>query len=297
LRNLGEIGRYFDLRQGARVGHGLALGVDPQDWARRAGRIPILCEVRLFDLAWEWAWYATEGGSWSSNRKHQLERELTRLSAEIFSGLDGGPPSPYELEILSNDLYTPLRLWEAGFPTGGAYPVDLSRRANLLRHYLKDVGVFQRGRKVEWVDPTSEGEVLAELQGGIRRKFGEYGIAVEVNPTSNLLIGDLQDLTKHPLWRLRPPQQKEGGRSVSVCIGSDDPLTFATTLREEYQFLHDALTLAGLSDEDARSWLDRTRAAGLENRFTLRRSTDKQVQRIRNLAPLPATVAGVPLPL
>ena len=107
--------------------------------------------------------------------------------------------------------------------------------------------------------------------GRIRQKLGQRGIAVEVNPSSNLLIGDLSDLTKHPLWRLRPPRSSGDAPPVSVCIGSDDPLTFATKLPQEYQLLHDALVLAGLSEAEAACWLDETRETGLRNRFTLPR--------------------------
>ena len=53
---------------------------------------------------------------------------------------------------------------------------------------------------------------------------------------------------------------------------SDDPLTFATNLPEEYQWLLDALVFAGCSEEQARQWLNRVRETGLENRFTVRRS-------------------------
>jgi len=74
-----------------------------------------------------------------------------------------------------------------------------------------------------------------------------------VNPTSNLLIGNLGDLTVHPLWRLRPPREGDGAPPVSVCIGSDDPVVFGSNLRQEYQILCDAMTLAGLSDEDLAS--------------------------------------------
>ena len=58
---------------------------------------------------------------------------------------------------------------------------------------------------------------------------------------------------------------------LSVCIGSDDPLTFATNLPHEYQLLFDALVLAGQSHETALGWLDKARAAGMRGRFTLPR--------------------------
>jgi hypothetical protein len=140
----------------------------------------------------------------------------------------------------------------------------------LLHRFLTDRDLFQRGRQLIWIDPHPDGERLARLQEGVRRKVGAMGIVVEVNPTSNLLIGDLEELTVHPMWRLRPPRPlPDDPPPVGVCVGSDDPLTFNSALPQEYQCLWDAMKLAGLSDEEARQWLDRTRACGLESRFTL----------------------------
>ena len=58
-------------------------------------------------------------------------------------------------------------------------------------------------------------------------------------------------------------------RRVSVCIGSDDPLTFATDLRAEYQLVHDTLVLAGRSEAEAGEWIDAARKTGLDYRFTV----------------------------
>ena len=130
--------------------------------------------------------------------------------------------------------------------------------------------MFRRGRRIIWINPATEADTLVRLQKELRAKIGTLGITVEVNPTSNLLIGDLSDLSSHPMWRLRPPRNDGDAPPVSVCIGSDDPLIFGSNLRQEYQSLSDAMAIAGLSDEEARQWLDRTRACGMESRFTLR---------------------------
>jgi hypothetical protein len=288
LRHVDEIGRYFNLRQGSRIGHGLALGVDPRAWAQRAGRIPVIREDRLFDLVWEWAWHGSEGSAGASNRRHFLEKDITRLTEAIFGvsqQFESSPPSAYELDQLVHDLHDPVKLWVVGFPDASQQALGIyrfPRRLRLLHTFLTDPTVFHRGRELEWLDPASEADLLAGLQAGIRRKFGEYGIAVEVNPTSNLLVGDIQDLNNHPLWRLRSPRPGDAATPMSVCIGSDDLLTFATNLPAEYQFLHDAMTLAGLSDEEARHWLDRTRASALENRFTVLR-TAGSISSLRNV--------------
>ena len=99
---------------------------------------------------------------------------------------------------------------------------------------------------------------------------------MEVNPSSNLMIGDLGDLDEHPIWRLRPVKPDDETPPVSVCIGSDDPLTFATTLPHEYQLLFDAIVRSGETHEVALNWLDAARETGMRARFTLPRSITRR---------------------
>ena len=292
LRLVDEAVHLFELREGDRIGHGLSLGVDPQEWAKRAGRVAIAREVRLVDLAWEWFWYRRSGTPIPRRRRSVIEHEIARLSRLIF----GRMVDHHELIQLMEDVNHSQRLSEVGFPNGpvpmGVWsvrrhpaPLDIeysddrqrqemggeeyARRTELLIAYLTDPAVFRNGRVIELVETAGEGEVLAEIQSAIRENLAGRGITVEVNPSSNLLIGDLGDLARHPLWRLQSPAGNSDTPAVSVCLGSDDPVTFGTNIRQEYQLVHDALILAGLSESDARSWLDSARARGLEARFTL----------------------------
>jgi hypothetical protein len=283
LRRVGEALGHFGLREGDRIGHGLALGVDPRDWVRRAGRLPLAREERLFDLAWEWDMAGQHKGLATAHRFQFLDREIRQLSERMF----GNPLEPADVVALAADLYDPEALALAGFPDGRVPRRPERDRPEIQRFFrlvdfLTDRAVFINGRVIEWVDPADEGDSLANLQAALRADVAGRGITVEVNPTSNLLIGDLHDLTAHPLWRLRPPREGiDCGPSVSVCIGSDDPVTFGTTLRQEYQLLHDALLLSGFSDEEARRWIDRTRASGLESRFTVPRSRSLRINALR----------------
>jgi adenosine deaminase len=147
--------------------------------------------------------------------------------------------------------------------------VQQDPRIRRVISYLTDGEAFERGRTSIWVETAPEAQSLAALQAELRRKVGRIGLTVEVNPTSNLLIGDLNDLTRHPLWRLRPIRPSDDDTPpVPICIGSDDPLVFGSSLPLEYQSLCDAMTLAGYSEEEIRRWIDRTRASGMETRFT-----------------------------
>lgn len=275
LRYMDEAARHLPLRNGDRVGHGLALGVEPEEWARKASRLPMPREDRWFDLIWERTWHSVPGARFSADRKALVEEEIERLGREIFR-------TRHEWTVAGarrfvERLHSRSALRSLGFPrgmlpreTGGHYWRDYPEwLPQHLEFYLYDSGVYLRSRKVQWVDVSEEAPALAELQRLVRRRYTETGITIEVNPISNLLVGDLTDLESHPLWRLAPGLGHKLGSSLQICVGSDDPFPFATTLPEEYQFLYDSLLAAGRSHAEARTWLEGIRKIGLESRFTV----------------------------
>lgn len=282
LRGVDEAIEHLGLREGDRIGHGIALGVDATRWARNVGRVAMPREVRMWDLVWEWTWIGSRGGG-GVPRQPFIERELSRLTELAF----GEPISPFDLELLRLDLLDSEQLWTVGFPHGDrihdASELDKAPlRLRRLYRYLTDPDVFRRGRRVEWVDPSHEADALEHVQDGLRRKVGELGLTVEVNPTSNLLIGDLASFSNHPMWRLDPPIPDHTMPPVAIGIGSDDPLMFGSTLIHEYNVLYDALVEGGLTDADAREWLERVRRRGLESRFTVEPSRVESVEELPN---------------
>jgi hypothetical protein len=275
LRAMDEALRDLQLRSGDRVGHGLALGVDPLPWARKTAFVPLPREDRWLDLIWEHQVHGRQGVQMPPQRLAAIEREIVALSRQIFGPKFGRDfHSPHDAISFVQLLHDEQALEDVGFPSG-QIPRKPDSQQKLLIEYLTNPRLFRRARVVEWVRTEDEGEALVAIQEAVRRNFAEAGIVIEINPISNLLVGDLGDLTSHPLWRLSPPA---GGVDVSaplpVCIGSDDPLPFVTNLPDEYQFLYDALILAGRTHAEARDWLNQARLAGLEGRFTLPRVAD-----------------------
>jgi hypothetical protein len=282
LRHVDEAIEVLDLREGDRIGHGLALGIDPARWAERVGRVAMPLEDRAMDLAWEWSWWTRRGHGVDAGRIGYLVREVACLTDQWF----GGRLDPWDLEQLGADLADADRLGAAGFPDGRTVTTG-DNRSRLLLGYLADQAVFRAGRRTVWVDPAGEVDAIQRIGCSLRAEIGRRGLAVEINPTSNLLIGDLGDLAGHPLWRLNSPVPGDDGPRLAVTVGSDDPLVFNSALPMEYQLLFDALVLAGLSDSEALRWLDGVRRTGLERRFTSRTiAPDQRWEDLENLSPL-----------
>ncbi len=280
LRRVEEAIRFFKLGPGDRIGHGMALGTNPESWANRTGRVAMRLEDRLFDLAWEWSQYSTHVLTYSSGRLAYIEREITRLSQIIFHET----LSPFDIEKLTQHLHDEKWLKKAKYPdcdiffhstaseSQEYYSKDTEhyKQLDLLKKYLTNPVVFKHGHTVHWFDVLPEIDTMITLQNHVRRLVGTLGIVVEVNPTSNLLIGNITDLKNHPFWRLDSPTGDDDLPPVPLCIGSDDPLTFATDLRREYALVYESLIDGGLSAREAWEWVDRVRRIGMNSRFTLK---------------------------
>ena len=323
LRRIDETIDLLNLGQGDRLGHAIALGVNPTLWAERSGGIAITKMERLFDLAWEWSFSTTRSINLSANRLQYIIDQIEQLSNDIFEEYADPTQVSKFVQLLGDEE----ELRHINFPHGPLPDIETYLRERredttdqkdplsqinimsnnaadnrdrestkklraemqqlynilpsmfkirqgdepwrLLAHYFLDIGTFNRGQELILVDPTFEAESLKILQNELRRKVGTLGITVEINPSSNLLVGNLADLENHPLWRLKPPRESKDSFPVDVSIGSDDPLTFSTRTQEEYQLIYDTLMLAGLTDAESRKWVDDARQSGLISRFTL----------------------------
>ena len=144
------------------------------------------------------------------------------------------------------------------------------RVGKILELYLDDESVFRRGQTLIDVPVRmDEVEALNAVQYGLRHGISQHGIVIEVNPSSNLLIGDLLDLRNHPILRLNPPiPEPNSPPSVAIALGSDDPLTFSTDLLKEYTLLCQAACSAGYPEPAVQAWLESIRQTGMDARFT-----------------------------
>jgi hypothetical protein len=219
-------------------------------------------------------------------RAAQVENLIRELSERVF-GRSYEPEHLAELhDVLHRFLVPPLHPLSAdgGFdtfrravsrlcrsPVEGPHGVRFREQiSELLQRYLEDEGAFRRGQ--ELIDVPIDGIEVAALtavQQALRSGIAANGVVVEVNPSSNLLIGDVLDLRNHPLLRLYPIEPEERLTPVSIAVGSDDPVTFGTSLVREYTLLFQAARAAGYPDRVALDWLEAVRCTSMDARFTL----------------------------
>lgn len=287
MRRIEEHLNYVLRRAPGRLGHAVALGVSPQAWAESVGAVTMPAEEHLWDLVWEWRLYSRHhalpelAASAPPGRVEHLRQAIRDHAVAVF----GERYEPQDLAAVHHELHgflLPSGPW-GGAARGGLDVLEraygfLEARGELptasmraLHDLLFDEATFRRGQAlVPVVVDAREVAALDAVQRALRRAVSDLGVVVEVNPSSNLLIGDMLDLRNHPVLRLRPPEPEEGAPPpVAIALGSDDPVTFSTRLTREYALLYDAARAAGYSEPCVVAWLDAVRQTSLDARFTV----------------------------
>ncbi|WP_093525967.1 hypothetical protein [Stigmatella erecta] len=285
LRRIHELYTAGVLRLGDRIGHGLALGTAPRLWAASAPTVIQAAEERLEDLLWELERYGHGDVGVPAQRLERVRTEALRTARHIYG------PELQELDVLiaARRLRAQAStLRRLGFPDRLQPSPPAGSPESIVWRQLTDVGVFHRGQMLLDVQ-VDEGEIqfLTEAQQWLVSVLARLEITVEANPSSNLLIADLLGIEEHPVLRMMDPAlpltegswsepqvPREAASRLMVSINSDDPMTFATCLADEYAYLYFALLRRNIPSATALSWIDSVRAHGMRSRFTQLASAD-----------------------
>ncbi len=119
--------------------------------------------------------------------------------------------------------------------------------------------------------------LIEAVQDRLMTVYDQRGIVLEACPSSNLHIGGFGDLSAHPCLRWYPAKidtlikgeiyNRHGLRRgpVRVCLNTDDPGVFPTTIAHEHrQMIEVAQRAFGLSHWEADAWGERLRKVGVE---------------------------------
>lgn len=261
LRAIDEVMLFCGLGKGSRLGHALALGVNPQTYYYLKNGKLILKRQDLLDNI---CWLLEKAKSYKIHIASKLRIELEKLFKEIYQiiycnkdqkkvkicdyynswQLRGDRP---EIYLLSNKEFEDDLLRGNSFLPKDQYRLnqhidktlrdnELYRSLNYLYYYNYDVR--QKGNELEIFHvPQQYDDLVSHVQNKMMEEIATKGIAIEANPSSNYLIGTIDRYEEHPIFKFNPPFPPGNRVLLSVSINTDDQGVFDTMLENEYALI------------------------------------------------------------
>ena len=306
LRAIDEVLLFCGLKRGSRLGHALALGIDPYKYYEYKNHKLVLSkQILLDDLAWVLVKAKESGCKIDSQLRTELEEKFYYLFQNIY-----GQDFSDKLDVTYQDYYQSWKLrgdnpelyWLSGeeiqnsvkYQQRGLLRFDryalnagLKKQGEIIRskqkirrlyrayHYsrvVREIGEEKEEFKVD----QRYASLVYQLQDKMIMQLVHEGIAIETNPSSNYLIGTIQKYDEHPILRFNSRKLRPSDKNMSlhVSINTDDQGVFDTLLENEYALMALALKKSRNKDnkllydiEDIYEWIDYVREMGLEQSF------------------------------
>ncbi|WP_052862701.1 MULTISPECIES: hypothetical protein [Delftia] len=273
----------LDLRDGDRIGHGTAMGINPRLWL---GRMP----ASLILPRGEWmlgilaAWQLLRDVPEMQSCVHRLKRELENIANEIFKC----SLTVFDLEramalrdLSRIELMNYFRFngdlqeatseyWKDEIFLVHRASIEQPEAFQLIWRWLSDAEVQRRtdeliSKEADFIDAD---EYIC-LQQALMRHVAKRGVIIETLPSSNVRISQYHHIDEHHSfrWMRIPGYLEEGDPEIMVCLGSDDPGIFAADIETEFHLVYASLRKIGLSDSEALDRLGSLNERGRVYRF------------------------------
>lgn len=286
LRAIDEAIFFLHMGPDSRIGHALALGVDPEvHYRTKHWEIVTTRQERLDDIVWI-LFRSRELGVPIGDVQQSLLRSEARTLLHYIYGdsirmnrwsddlrnywrcmkLRGDDPSVYctgsfSRPGLSADELTSY-LVDDTFEDPVRSELNHDREDPQISgmYYLYHYGIREGLHGDETYTYSVENEyikLMRDIQDAMMAELERKNIIIESNPSSNVLIGTFKDYRLHPVFRFNnrmltqmdghKKTTKESNIQMRVCINTDDLGVFDTSLEYEYALLYEALRSNRLS--------------------------------------------------
>ena len=299
LRAIDEAIHFLGLRRGDRLGHALALGIEPDiHSACKAEYIVMPRQNYLDTLVWMLFRGHELNASLPSKLSDKYRRKAKELLHELYGdvSLQGGweptleeyydsmqlradDPACYK-NMMYQPILFPLSPWQR-------YAISPAHDLEALRNNPRITGLYyyyHYGRKekragerpIQIPSSKEENTFIREMQDSMMELVCEKGLCIETNPTSNVLIGTFREYKYHPIFRFNRTglDAEERKTQLNVCINTDDLGIFDTALDFEYAMIYKTLDMERnedgtkrYSENQAIGYIKRLRELGLEASF------------------------------
>lgn len=302
FRHIDEVIEGFGYKAGDRLGHALALGVDVEQWVADNEAIPIPRLEYLENLLWMWGVNTCIGVALPIQLE-VLENKIMGIVEEIGSATNFRSDTitvkmlhqAYQKKILSDHLDILGRIYRNNeeYSQGcrsGKNGVNCCKGCKEYKRVLQESDgsdmllmtnycpvLIKEYERVIVISVTKEElDLYRRLQEYLVQKIEKRGIYLELNPTSNLAIGDLPQLRDHPIFRLSDLDERDRNH-VMVTVNSDDPAVFNTNVENELAYIYYAANEFGYSKDAVLEWIDRIRQRGMEASFVRKEKETAQI--------------------
>ena len=292
MRAVAEPFHWGLIERGDRIGHGLALTLEPASWFCRY-RGEVLC-VKRFDRLLDLAFLAEYAKDKNDSQQKWLEKQIIdtvrflgfecKSTIEQLNGEEiiettkkfwkwlGGRSTR---RLLTSDTYCGnarherwihCYLWNRSFRERAEQEVRMSVPVD-------DSGKKSKDKIVTVENLRNERDLLKNAHRTLLQEVARWQVCIESNPSSNLVVGSLDSIAAQDFLARRPTKeiQKEG-ETLTWTINTDDPITFSTTLADEYAYAWAGMTMRANNPCDpsyARALLDESAATSMRTRFTV----------------------------
>lgn len=293
LRHVDEVlGRFF-YKSGDRLGHAIVLGMDIERWILENEIVELKAREELENYLWLWGKMMYDG--WNAPvQMNVLEGRILSLAEDIYD--------VYDRKNLNNmDVALLYKAYELKFDTNHEqilkdcladeteHSAGAGRKSGTFCKYSKDAcalsgysfwnekkllctqycPVFERRCERVKLVSVSEADIplLQFIQDKLIDKIERLGIFIETNPTSNLTIGEICQMSRHPIFKLNALTDAEHMHHAMVTINADDPAVFHTDVENEIAYVYHALEHDGYKKEQILRWIDKIREYGLLSSF------------------------------
>ena len=228
MRAVYEAVCFLGLRQGDRIGHAVACGIDPHFWHNRVGdKIMIRQGDYLDDLLFVF-YLITKNNDFVSSHLSDLVPKIVCKVVDLSCSIYGRFPG---IEVL-------VQSWLSR----KLDPFEIMRKSKeysqeqyqlLLDYHCKKYrDKYNQLEEVNSFGILSENDIT-ELQLLMLNLLSKREIVIETLPTSNVFIGSYDNYITYHLARWLK-WQREGKLIPAIVVGSDDDGIFSTDIYNEY---------------------------------------------------------------
>lgn len=278
LRRIYEVVHYCKFHAGDRIGHGIALGLSAEFWQKR-NPVVILPQMELLEN-YIWAFDLLRNSENEVTKQlFYLEEKIEQLSEKIYGSIINISTliRAYKKEFkksLMNIDYENKELKEK-FCKNMPNNTILWNEKKL--YYAKHCQYYlNRMVKPIHIEITQQDvEIIKNVQIILEEYLGQAGIVIEINPSSNVVIGEMDSLFDHHSYTIN--HFMDAKNNVMICVNTDDPSLFNTNISNELCYIYYGLMEKKCNKELALNWIEKLRKNGIECSFIRNNLTDKEM--------------------